>query len=120
MERCEQEATALKVNLEKVTQEGKNQQAELSKKAQSLRAELQKSLQEKEAQRKELSAAQESLETTNKALKESQTQLDSEKKNHKSALEEMVGLNVINIRLFTEQHVDTESCILSQSSEKGQ
>lgn len=94
MERCEQEAAALKVNLDKVTQEGKNQQAELSKKAQSLTVELQKTRQEKEAQRKELSAAQESLEKTNKALKESQTQLDLERKNHKSTMEEKVGLNV--------------------------
>ena len=75
---CEQDKAALKVNLDKVTQEGKTQHAELDRKSQSLAAELQKAQQEKEAQRKELGSTQESLGKGRKALKESQSQLDTE------------------------------------------
>lgn len=88
----EQGIATLKANLEKVTQEGKSQHAELDKKAQSLVAELQKAQEGKKAQQKELAATQESLGKANKALKESQSQLDTERKNHKSAIEEKVGL----------------------------
>lgn len=91
LERCEQEAAALKGNLDKVTQEGKDQRAELSRKVQSLVVELLKVQKEKEAQRKELDAAEESLEKADQTLKESRTQLDSERKNHKSAMDEKVG-----------------------------
>lgn len=91
LERCEQEAAALKGNLNKVTQEGKDQRTELDRKAQGLAVELQKVQQENEAQRKELVSAKESLEKANKTLKESRTQLDSERKNHKSAMDEKVG-----------------------------
>lgn len=91
LECCEQDKAALKVNLDKVTQEGKTQHAELDKKVQSLAADLQRALQEKEAQRKELVSAQESLGKANKALKDGQSQLDAERKNHKSAMEEKVG-----------------------------
>lgn len=91
LECCEQDKAALKLNLDKVTHEGKIQHAELDKKAQSLAAELQKAQQEKEAQRKELVTTQESLGKANKALKESQTQLDTERKSHKSAMDEKVG-----------------------------
>uniref|UniRef100_A0A672JD84 Early endosome antigen 1 n=1 Tax=Salarias fasciatus TaxID=181472 RepID=A0A672JD84_SALFA len=88
---CEQEISALKVNLDKVTQEGTTRQAELEKRAQSLAADLQKAQQEKEAQKKELASGQESLGKANKALKESRGQLEAERKNHKSAMEEKVG-----------------------------
>lgn len=91
LERCEQDKAALKLNLDKLTQEGKTQHAELDRKAQSLSADLQKAQQEKEAQRQELATTQESLGKANKALKESQSQLDTERKNHKSAMEERVG-----------------------------
>ncbi len=91
LEHSEQEKAALKVNLDKVTQEGKTTHAELDRKAQSLAGDLQKVQQEKEAQRKELASVQGSLGKANKALKESQSQLDTEKKNHKSAMEEKVG-----------------------------
>lgn len=64
--------------------------AKLDKKAQSLTADLQKTQQEKEAQKKELGSMQESLGKANKALKESRSALDTERKNHKSALEEKV------------------------------
>lgn len=86
LERSEQNRAALKVNVDKVTEE----HAKLDKKAQSLTADLQKSQQEKEAQRKELGSMQESLGKANKALKESRSALDTERKNHKSALEEKV------------------------------
>ncbi len=92
MERSEQDKAALKVNLDKVTQEGKTKQAELDSRAQTLAVDLQKAQQEKEAQRKELATTQESLGKTKKALKESQSQLDTERKNHKSAMEEKVSL----------------------------
>lgn len=91
MERSEQEKVALKVNLDKVTLEGKTKHAELDKKAQSLAVDLDKAQQDKEAQRKELASMQGSLANASKALKESQTQLDTERKNHKSAMEEKVG-----------------------------
>lgn len=91
LEHSEQEKAALKVNLDKVTQEGKTTHAELDRKAQSLAGDLQKAQQEKEAQRKELASTQGSLGKANKALKESQSQLDIERKNHKSAMEEKVG-----------------------------
>lgn len=90
LERSEQDNAALKVNLDKVTQEGKTKHADLDRKAQNLTVDLQKAQQEKEAQRKELSSTQESLGKANKALKESRSQLDTERKNHKSAMEEKV------------------------------
>lgn len=92
LERNEQDRAALKVNLDKVTQE----QAKLDKKAQSLAVDLQKVQQEKEAQRKELGTTQESLGKANKALKESQSLLDTERKNHRSALEGKVCSGVCN------------------------
>uniref|UniRef100_A0A8D3DFE0 Early endosome antigen 1 n=1 Tax=Scophthalmus maximus TaxID=52904 RepID=A0A8D3DFE0_SCOMX len=91
LERCEQDKAALKVNLDKVTQEGKTQHAELDRRAQSLAADLQKAQQEKEAQKKELVSTQESLGKAKKALKEIQSQLDTERKSHKSTMEEKVG-----------------------------
>uniref|UniRef100_A0A8C4IAV1 Early endosome antigen 1 n=1 Tax=Dicentrarchus labrax TaxID=13489 RepID=A0A8C4IAV1_DICLA len=91
LERSEQDKVALKVNLDKVTQEGNTKHAELDRKAQSLAADFQKAQQEKEAQRKELATTQENLGKANKALKECQGQLDTERKNHKSAMGEKVG-----------------------------
>uniref|UniRef100_A0A8D0AUE4 Early endosome antigen 1 n=1 Tax=Sander lucioperca TaxID=283035 RepID=A0A8D0AUE4_SANLU len=91
LERSEEDKAALKLDLDKVSQEGKTKHAELDRKAQSLTVDLQKAQQEKEAQRKELASTQESLGKANKALKESQSQLDTERKNHKSAMEEKVG-----------------------------
>lgn len=91
LECCELDKAALKVNLDKVTQEGKTQHAELDKKVQSLAADLQRAQQEKEAQRKELVSAQESLGKANKALKDGQSQLDAERKSHTSAMMEKVG-----------------------------
>lgn len=90
LERSEQDVAALKVNLDKVTQEGKTQQAEMERKSQSLTADLQKAHQEKGAQKKELTATQESLAKANKALEERQRLLETERKNNKSAMEEKV------------------------------
>lgn len=95
LERSEQDKAALKVNLDKVTQEGKTKHAELDRKAQSLAVDLQKAQEEKEAQRKELAATQENLGKANKGLKEIQSQLDTERKNHKSAMGEKVGSVII-------------------------
>lgn len=86
LKRSEQDGAALKVNMEKVTEE----HAKLDKKAQSLAGDLQKAQQEKEAQKKELSSTQESLGKTKKALKETQSLLDTERKNNKATLEEKV------------------------------
>lgn len=86
LKRSEQGGATLKVNLEKVTEE----HAKLDKKAQSLAGDLQKVQQEKEAQKKELSSTQESLGKVKKALKEAQSLLDTERKNHKATLEEKV------------------------------
>lgn len=91
LESSEQDKAALKVTLDKVTEEGKTKHAEQDRKAQSLAVDLQKAQQEKEAQRKELASIQESLGKAKKALKESQSQLDTERKNHKSAMGEKVG-----------------------------
>lgn len=91
LERGEQEKAALRGNLDKVSQEAKAQQAELDRRAQSLAANLLKAQQEREAQQKELASTQESLAKANKALKESQKQLDAERKSHKSSMEEKVG-----------------------------
>lgn len=91
LEQSEQDKAALKVTLDTVTEEGKTKHAELDRKAQSLAGDLQKAQQEKEAQRKELASVQESLGKAKKALKESQSQLDTERKNHKSAVGEKVG-----------------------------
>lgn len=91
----------LKASLDTVTQEGKTQRAELEKKTQNLSADLQKVQQEKEAQRKELVAVQENLGKTKKMLKESQSQLEAEMKNHKSVMEEKVGLNCIWLDCFS-------------------
>lgn len=86
LKHSEQAAATLKVNMEKLTEE----HAKLDKKAQSLAGDLQKVQQEKEVQKKELSSTQESLGKAKKALKESQSLLDTERKNHKAALEEKV------------------------------
>lgn len=91
LERVEQEKAALKGNLDKASLEAKAQNTELDLKAQSLAANLLKVQQEKEAQKKELTSTQESLAKANKALKESQKQLDADRKSHKSAVEEKVG-----------------------------
>lgn len=86
LKNTEQGAAALKVNVEKVTEE----HAKLDKKAQSLAGDLQKAQQEKEAQKKELISAQENLGKAKKALKETQSLLDTERKNHKATLGEKV------------------------------
>lgn len=86
LKRSEQDGATLKVNMEKVTED----HAKLDKKAQSLAGDLQKVQQEKEVQKKELSSTQESLGKAKKALKETQSLLDTERKNHKAALEEKV------------------------------
>lgn len=110
LERSEQDKSALKVNLDKVAQEGKTKHAEIDRKAQSLAADLQKAQQEKEAQRKELVSAQESFGKAKKALKESQSQLDTERKSHKSAMEEKVGsVNKATSVLFFYVSLSTES-----------
>lgn len=80
------------MNLNKVTQEVKVKDAELDRKSQSLTADSQKAQQEKEAQRKELASSQDSLGQADKALKVSQ--LDTERKNHKSAKHEKEKSNV--------------------------
>lgn len=98
LEHSEQDKAALKVNLDKVTQEGKTKHAELDGRAQTLAADLQKAQQEKEAQKKELATSQESLGKANKALKESQSQLETERKNHKSAMEEKVGTGSCSLK----------------------
>uniref|UniRef100_A0A8C8DXB7 Early endosome antigen 1 n=1 Tax=Oryzias sinensis TaxID=183150 RepID=A0A8C8DXB7_9TELE len=100
LERCEQDLSALKASLDAVTQEGKTQRAELEKKTQSLAADLQKVQQEKEAQRKELVTVQENLGKTKKMLKESQSQLEAERKSHQSVMEEKVGLNYCQDRKY--------------------
>uniref|UniRef100_A0A673WT04 Early endosome antigen 1 n=1 Tax=Salmo trutta TaxID=8032 RepID=A0A673WT04_SALTR len=92
LERCEQEKTSLQASLDKLAQEGQVRQAELDRKAQGLAGDLQKAMQEKEAQWKELAAANDGLAKTFKALKESQSQLDKERKSSKIVLEEKVGL----------------------------
>lgn len=86
LKNSEQDRATLKVNIDKVTEE----HAKLDKKAQSLAEDFQKALQVKEAQKKELSSTQESLGKAKKSLKETQGLLDTERKNHKAALEEKV------------------------------
>lgn len=100
LQRCEQDLSALKASVDAVTQEGKTQRAELEKKTQSLAADLQKVQQEKEAQRKELVTVQENLGKTKKMLKESQSQLEAERKSHQSVMEEKVGLNYCQDRKY--------------------
>uniref|UniRef100_A0A8C8IFQ2 Early endosome antigen 1 n=1 Tax=Oncorhynchus tshawytscha TaxID=74940 RepID=A0A8C8IFQ2_ONCTS len=90
--RCQQEKTSLQASLDKLAQEGQVRQAELDRKAQGLAGDLQKAMQEKEAQWKELAAANDGLAKASKALKESQSQLDKERKSSKIVLEEKVGL----------------------------
>uniref|UniRef100_A0A8C7N8H5 Early endosome antigen 1 n=1 Tax=Oncorhynchus kisutch TaxID=8019 RepID=A0A8C7N8H5_ONCKI len=92
LERCEQEKTSLQASLDKLAQEGQVRQAELDRKAQGFAGDLQKAMQEKEAQWKELAAANDGLAKASKALKESQSQLDKERKSSKIVLEEKVGL----------------------------
>lgn len=91
LKRSEQDGASLKVNVEKVTEE----HAKLDQKAQKLVGDLQKAQQERELQKKEFSSTQESLGKAKKALKETQSLLETERKNHKAALEE----KVINWRL---------------------
>lgn len=88
---CEQGKAALERTVAKLTQEGEAQQVEWDKKAKDLAADLLKAQQEKETQKKELTSTQESLSKTRKALKECQSQLDTERKNQKAAMEEKVS-----------------------------
>lgn len=102
LEYTEQDRAAVMVNLDKVNQE----HAKLDKKAQTVEADLQKAQQEKEAQRKQLLSMQESLGKANKALKESESLLDTERKNHKTALEEKVCSGSSNIFPFLSCHTE--------------
>uniref|UniRef100_A0A673X1E0 Early endosome antigen 1 n=1 Tax=Salmo trutta TaxID=8032 RepID=A0A673X1E0_SALTR len=135
LERCEQEKTSLQASLDKLAQEGQVRQAELDRKAQGLAGDLQKAMQEKEAQWKELAAANDGLAKTFKALKESQSQLDKERKSSKIVLEEKVGLvwcSVVDLHVggtdcekglkmqltvLTEQHTKTQDAL--KEKEKG-
>lgn len=106
LERSEQDQAALKVNLDTVMVEGKTKHADLDRRAQSLAADLQKAQQEKDAQRKELANTQDSLGKANKALKESLGVLDTERKKHKSVMEEKVGsvsccLDIFNLSTWS-------------------
>uniref|UniRef100_A0A673X382 Early endosome antigen 1 n=1 Tax=Salmo trutta TaxID=8032 RepID=A0A673X382_SALTR len=114
LERCEQEKTSLQASLDKLAQEGQVRQAELDRKAQGLAGDLQKAMQEKEAQWKELAAANDGLAKTFKALKESQSQLDKERKSSKIVLEEKVGLVWCSV---VDLHVGGTDC--GRSLEKG-
>lgn len=96
LERCEKEKADLKQNLDKVTQEGKTRHAELDKKAQSLAADLLTAQQDKENQKKELLSVQENLGKANKTLKDFQIQLETERKNHKAAVDEKVRIRVVS------------------------
>lgn len=106
LEGSEQQRAALKLDVDRLSQEGARQQAELQRKHQSLAADLLKVQQEKDGHRKELLSAQESLAQANKALRDSQSQLDSERKRHKSAMEEKVSLT-------SKPHTATRSQLLS-------
>uniref|UniRef100_A0A8C7VTL5 Early endosome antigen 1 n=1 Tax=Oncorhynchus mykiss TaxID=8022 RepID=A0A8C7VTL5_ONCMY len=140
LERCEQEKTSLQASLDKLAQEGQVRQAELDRKAQGLAGDLQKAMQEKEAQWKELAAANDGLAKASKALKESQSQLDKERKSSKIVLEEKVGLvwcsvvdldvggtdcNIkgsekglkMQLTILTEQHTETQEAL--KEKEKG-
>uniref|UniRef100_A0A8C8MB57 Early endosome antigen 1 n=1 Tax=Oncorhynchus tshawytscha TaxID=74940 RepID=A0A8C8MB57_ONCTS len=140
LERCQQEKTSLQASLDKLAQEGQVRQAELDRKAQGLAGDLQKAMQEKEAQWKELAAANDGLAKASKALKESQSQLDKERKSSKIVLEEKVGLvwcsvvdldvggtdcNIkgsekglkMQLTVLTEQHTKTQEAL--KEKEKG-
>uniref|UniRef100_A0AAZ3NM84 Early endosome antigen 1 n=1 Tax=Oncorhynchus tshawytscha TaxID=74940 RepID=A0AAZ3NM84_ONCTS len=139
LERCQQEKTSLQASLDKLAQEGQVRQAELDRKAQGLAGDLQKAMQEKEAQWKELAAANDGLAKASKALKESQSQLDKERKSSKIVLEEKVGLvpdcpcshkrfNFVSdwqaekglkmqLTVLTEQHTKTQEAL--KEKEKG-
>uniref|UniRef100_A0A4W5LTG0 Early endosome antigen 1 n=1 Tax=Hucho hucho TaxID=62062 RepID=A0A4W5LTG0_9TELE len=101
LEQCEQEKTSLQVNLDKLAQEGQAQQAELDRKAQGLARELQTAQQEKEAQGKELVAVKDGLVKASKAIKDSQSQLDKERKSSKAVLEEKVHFNILIVHALT-------------------
>uniref|UniRef100_A0A4W5LUC2 Early endosome antigen 1 n=1 Tax=Hucho hucho TaxID=62062 RepID=A0A4W5LUC2_9TELE len=136
LEQCEQEKTSLQVNLDKLAQEGQAQQAELDRKAQGLARELQTAQQEKEAQGKELVAVKDGLVKASKAIKDSQSQLDKERKSSKAVLEEKIlivhaltmgsilclplqaekGLNM-QLTALTEQHTKTQEAL--KEKEKG-
>uniref|UniRef100_A0A4W5K3W3 Early endosome antigen 1 n=1 Tax=Hucho hucho TaxID=62062 RepID=A0A4W5K3W3_9TELE len=118
LERCEHEKTSLQASLDKLAQEGQVRQAELDRKAQGLAGDLQKAMQEKEAQWKVLAAANNGLAKASKDLKESQSQLDKERKSSKIVLEEKVGLVWCSVDL----HVGGTDCNMKESSsslEKG-
>uniref|UniRef100_A0A8D0DEE1 Early endosome antigen 1 n=1 Tax=Sander lucioperca TaxID=283035 RepID=A0A8D0DEE1_SANLU len=110
LERSEEDKAALKLDLDKVSQEGKTKHAELDRKAQSLTVDLQKAQQEKEAQRKELASTQESLGKANKALKESQSQLDTERKNHNYTSYNLSGLLLLYLLYFPTRLCGSNLC----------
>lgn len=91
VEKLEQEQSDIKTRLVRLTEDGNVQKAELEKKLQGMSTEHQKTRQEKEAQSKELQKVNEALTKASTALKESQTQLEKEKKSSTAALVEKVG-----------------------------
>lgn len=91
VQRLEQEQSDIKTRLEKLIGEGNVQKSELEKKLQGLSMEHQKIKQERDTQAKELQKVKEALNKASAALKESETQLEKEKKGSTAALEEKVG-----------------------------
>uniref|UniRef100_A0A8C8CY63 Early endosome antigen 1 n=1 Tax=Oncorhynchus tshawytscha TaxID=74940 RepID=A0A8C8CY63_ONCTS len=116
LEQCEQEKTSLQANLDKLAQEGQAQKAELDRKAQGLARELQTAQQEKEAQGKELVAVKDGLAKASKAMKDSQIQLDKERKSSKAVLEEKVGLMWCSV---VDLHVEGTDGNVKESGKKG-
>ncbi|KAG7279015.1 hypothetical protein CRUP_001956, partial [Coryphaenoides rupestris] len=88
LELAEKERSVLQVNLDKLTQEVQSQRAEQDRKVQGLAADLQKAQQQRDAHGKDLGLSKESLAKVNKVLKETQGQLEEERRSGKAALEE--------------------------------
>uniref|UniRef100_A0A8C5FPE9 Early endosome antigen 1 n=1 Tax=Gadus morhua TaxID=8049 RepID=A0A8C5FPE9_GADMO len=88
LQTSEKERSLLQLSLDTLTQDGQAQRADLERKAKGLAADLQKAQQQRDAHGKDLVSTKESLGKVNKAMKETQGQLDSERRGSKAALEE--------------------------------
>ena len=100
LQTSEKERSLLQLSLDTLTQDGQAQRADLERKAKGLAADLQKAQQQRDAHGKDLVSTKESLGKVNKAMKETQGQLDSERRGSKAALEEKVSVGIPRMVLY--------------------
>ena len=92
LQTSEKERSCLQLCLDKLTQDGQSQRADLDRKAKGLAADLQKAQQQSDAHGKDLVSMKESLGKVKQALKETQAQLEAERRSSQAVLGERVSV----------------------------